>query len=212
MNPAEIEAVLQVAFIQCEAVLCPLTEQQKQILLQVLTESLTRESLSSSANGKQDNETSNPLDELTPEQRQALLQFVKAQEQQDTPWKIRLLNDWLHNRDSGAVQFIRDRYGPQWLNRIKPVHLTQYLEAETSLDGLKLKVGDRIEVSNGLWEWVQENGPCSREWFPCTVIGLSQGSDRDRLYYNCVIRFENGTEYEIQGIYQWNRYNWRWAS
>jgi hypothetical protein len=80
------------------------------------------------------------------------------------------------------------------------------------LDGLKLKVGDRIEVSNGLWEWVQENGPCSREWFPCTVIGLSQGSDRDRLYYNCVIRFENGTEYEIQGIYQWNRYNWRWAS
>jgi len=212
MNPAEIEAVLQVAFIQCEAVLCPLTEQQKQILLQVLTESLTRESLSSSANGKQDNETANPLDELTPEQRQALLQFVKAQEQQDTPWKIRLLNDWLHNRDSGAVQFIRDRYGPQWLNRIKPVHLTQYLEAETSLDGLKLKVGDRIEVSNGLWEWVQENGPCSREWFPCTVVGLSQGSDRDRLYYNCVIRFENGTEYEIQGIYQWNRYNWRWAS
>jgi len=212
MNPAEIEAVLQVAFIQCEAVLCPLTEQQKQILLQVLTESLTRESLSSSANGKQDNETANPLDELTPEQRQALLQFVKAQEQQDTPWKIRLLNDWLHNRDSGAVQFIRDRYGPQWLNRVKPVHLTQYLEAETSLDGLKLKVGDRIEVSNGLWEWVQENGPCSREWFPCTVVGLSQGSDRDRLYYNCVIRFENGTEYEIQGIYQWNRYNWRWAS
>jgi hypothetical protein len=212
MNPAEIEAVLQVAFIQCEAVLCPLTEQQKQILLQVLTESLTRESLSSSANGEPDNETANPLDELTPEQRQALLQFVKAQEQQDTPWKIRLLNDWLHNRDSGAVQFIRDRYGPQWLNRIKPVHLTQYLEAETSLDGLKLKVGDRIEVSNGLWEWVQENGPCSREWFPCTVIGLSQGSDRDRLYYNCVIRFENGTEYEIQGIYQWNRYNWRWAS
>ena len=212
MNPAEIEAVLQVAFIQCEAVLCPLTEQQKQILLQVLTESLTRESLSSSANGNQDNETANPLDELTPEQRQALLQFVKAQEQQDTPWKIRLLNDWLHNRDSGAVQFIRDRYGPQWLNRIKPVHLTQYLEAETSLDGLKLKLGDRIEVSNGLWEWVQENGPCRREWFPCTVIGLSQGSDRDRLYYNCVIRFENGTEYEIQGIYQWNRYNWRWAS
>jgi hypothetical protein len=212
MNPAEIEAVLQVAFIQCEAVLCPLTEQQKQILLQVLTESLTRESLSSSANGNQDNETANPLDELTPEQRQALLQFVKAQEQQDTPWKIRLLNDWLHNRDSGAVQFIRDRYGPQWLNRIKPVHLTQYLEAETSLDGLKLKVGDRIEVSNGLWEWVQENGPCSREWFPCTVVGLSQSSDRDRLYYNCVIRFENGTEYEIQGIYQWNRYNWRWAS
>ena len=212
MTPTEIEAVLQVAFIQCEAVLCPLTQQQKQILRQVLTESLTHESLSSLENGNQDNEAPNPLDELTPEQRQALLQFVKEQEQQDYPWKIRLLNDWLHNRDSKAVQFIRDRYGPQWLNRVKPVHLTQYLETETSLEGLKLKVGDRIEVSNGLWEWVQENGPCSREWFPCNVVGLSQGSDCDRLYYNCVIRFDNGTEYEIQGIYQWNRYNWRWAS
>jgi hypothetical protein len=192
--------------------LCPLTDQQKQILLQAITEAVTREALLSSTNDNQGRDRANPLDELTPEQRQSLLQFVKEQEKLDRPWKIKLLNDWLHNRDSGAVQFIRDLYGPQWLNRVKPVHLAQYLEAETSLDDLKLKVGDRIEVSNGLWEWVQENGPCSREWFPCTVIGLSQGSDRDRLYYNCVIRFENGTEYEIQGIYQWNRYNWRWAS
>ncbi|BDI19545.1 hypothetical protein ANSO36C_53470 [Nostoc cf. commune SO-36] len=27
---------------------------------------------------------------------------------------------------------------------------------------------------------------------------------------NCVVRFFNGAEYEIQGIYEWNRYNWRW--
>jgi hypothetical protein len=211
MTPAEIKAVLQAAFLECEAVLSPLTDQQKQILLQVVAESVTRESLSSSANSDPDSEIGNPLDELTPEQRQALLQFVKEQEKLDRPWKIKLLNDWLHNRNSGSVQFIRDRYGPQWLNRIKPIHLAQYFEAETSADGLKLKVGDRIEVSNGLWEWVQENGPCSREWFPCTVVGLSQWSDSDCSYYNCVIRFDNGTEYEIQGVYQWNRYNWRWS-
>jgi hypothetical protein len=210
MTPAEIKAVLQAAFLECEAVLSPLTDQQKQILLQVVAESVTRESLSSSANSDPDSEIGNPLDELTPEQRQALLQFVKEQEKLDRPWKIKLLNDWLHNRNSGSVQFIRDRYGPQWLNRIKPIHLAQYFEAEASADGLKLKVGDRIEVSNGLWEWVQENGPCSREWFPCTVVGLSQWSDSDCSYDNCVIRFDNGTEYEIQGVYQWNRYNWRW--
>ncbi len=210
MTPADIKAVLQAAFLECEAVLSPLTDQQKQILLQVVAESVTRESLSSSANSDPDSEIGNPLDELTPEQRQALLQFVKEQEKLDRPWKIKLLNDWLHNRNSGSVQFIRDRYGPQWLNRIKPIHLAQYFEAEASADGLKLKVGDRIEVSNGLWEWVQENGPCSREWFPCTVVGLSQWSDSDCSYDNCVIRFDNGTEYEIQGVYQWNRYNWRW--
>jgi hypothetical protein len=212
MNPNEMEAVLQLAFIQCEAASCPLTEQQKQILLRVVTEAVARETLLSSANSDQESESTNPLDELTPQERQALLQFVKQQEKLDRPWKITLLNDWLHNRPSGAVQFIRDRYGPQWLNRVKSVHLAQYLEAETSSDGLKLKVGDRIEVSNGLWEWVQENGPCSREWFPCTVVRISQESDIDGSYYNCVIRFDNGAEYEIQGIYQWNRYNWRWLS
>ena len=210
MTQAEIEAVLQLAFIQCEAVSCPLTDQQKQILLQIVIESLAGKSLVSSANDEQDSETVNPLDELTPQQRQALLQFVKEQEAQDCPWKIKLLNDWLHNRDSGTMQFIRDRYGPQWLNRVQPRHLEQYFAGETSSDDLKLKVGDRIEVSNGLWEWVQEEGPCSREWFPCTVVGISHRADSDRSYYNCIIRFDNGSEYEIQGIYQWNRYNWRW--
>jgi hypothetical protein len=212
MTPTEIEAVLQVAFLQCEAVLCPLTDRQKQILLQMVTESVTRELLLSSASSDRDGDTVNPLDELTPEERQALLQFIKEQEERDRPWKIKLLNDWLHDRDSGAVQFIRDRYGPQWLNRIKPMHLAQYLEAETSLDELKLKVGDRIEISNALWEWVQEDGPCSREWFPCTVVGVYEASDSDCDYTNCLIRFENGTEYEMQGVYQWNRYNWRWPS
>lgn len=212
MTPAEIEAVLQAAFIQCEAVLCPLTDQQKQILLQVLTEAAVRESLSSSTNGNEESETANPLDELTQQQRQALLQFVKEQERRGFPWKIKLLNDWLHNRHSDSVQFIRDTYGPQWLNRVQPKHLAQYFEAETSSDSLKLKIGDRIEVSNGLWEWVQDDGPCSREWFPCTVVNLSQVSDRDGSYHKCIIRFDNGTEYEIQGIYQWNRYYWRWPS
>jgi hypothetical protein len=212
MTPAEIESILQAAFIQCEVVLCPLTDQQKEILLQVVAESLTHESSISSANGDRDSETTNPLDELTTQQRQALLEFVKEQEKLDHPWKIKLLNDWLHNRDSGAVQFIRDQYGPQWLNRVKAVHLRQYLEVEISSNDLKLKVGDRIEVSNGLWEWVQENGPCSREWFPCTVVRLSHRTDSDGSYHNGVIRFDNGTEYEIQGICEWNRYNWRYAS
>ncbi len=215
MTSDEIEAFLQLAFIQCEASLCPLTDQQKRILLQVVTDAVARTSLRSSLNrqnGKQDGETANPLDELTPEQRQALLQFVQEQEKADRPWKIQLLNDWLHDRHSGTVQFIRDEYGPQWLNRIKPGHLEQYFKAETSSDGLKLKVGDRIEVSNGLWEWVQEDGPCRREWFPCTIVAIAPHSDSDGSYYNCTIRFENGAEYEIQGIYQWNRYNWRWPS
>jgi hypothetical protein len=205
MTPAEFEAGLQSAFNLCETASCPLTDRQKQILLQVVGE-LMHEHLQLLDTSIPTSDTVNPLDELTPDQRQSFLQFVKAHEQQNRSWKIQLLNDWLQGRDSGPVQFIRDRYGPQWLNQIKPIHMAQYAEEET----LKLKVGDHIEVSNGLWEWVQETGPCQREWVLCTVIGVDETGDGDSVATNCIIRFNNGAEYEIQGMYQWNRYNWRW--
>ena len=208
MTPGEIEAALQAAFNRCDAARCPLTDSQKQILLQVVEE-LTLKQLELLDTIAEESDIGNPLDELTPDQRQTFLQFVKEQEQQNRPWKIQLLNDWLQERDSGAVQFIRDRYGPLWVNRIKAVHFDKYAELDGE-EALKLKVGDRIEVSNGLWEWVQETGPCSREWFLCTVIRADETDNGDGASTNCIIRFNNGAEYEIQGMYQWNRYNWRW--
>ena len=111
MTPAEIEAALQAAFKHCDQSSCPLSERQKQILLQMvelvylpLESPLTSDIAAGS-------DTANPLDELTSDQRHILLQFVKAHEQQNRPWKIQLLNDWLQERDSGPVQFVRDRYG-----------------------------------------------------------------------------------------------------
>lgn len=209
MDPGEFEAALQTAFTRCDAASCSLTERQKQILLQAVEELKLRQTelLDTSiieVNGD------NPLDELTPEQRQRFLQFVREQERQHLSWKTQLLNDWLHDRDSGAVQFVREQYGPAWLNRIKPVHFNKYAEMGRE-QPLKLKVGDRIEVSNGLWEWVQETGPCSREWFSCTVVSVIETSYGDGAAASCIIRFNNGAEYEIQGVYSWNRYNWRWA-
>lgn len=209
MTPADLEAALQAAFNRCDSATCPLSDRQKNILLQVVEE-LTRLSLSLPDTIAAGSDTANPLDELTPDQRDSFLQFVRSQEQQNCPWKIELLNDWLQERDSGQVQFIRDRYGPQWLNRLKPNHFAKYAESEGE-EALKLKVGDRIEVSNGLWEWVQETGPCYREWFLCTVIRVDETGDGTDASTSCIIRFNNGAEYEIQGMYAWNRYNWRWA-
>lgn len=207
MNPDEIEVALQAAFNRCNTADCPLTEQQKQIILQALEE-LTYLLPESPATETVNSDTTNPLDELTPDHRQRFLQFVKAQEQLNRPWKIQLLNDWLQERTSGSVQFIRDLYGPQWLNRLKPGHFAKYTDAGE--ETLKLKVGDRIEVSNSLWEWVQENGPCSREWFTCTVIQVAETGEGANAALDCIIRFSNGAEYEIQSMYGWNRYNWRW--
>jgi hypothetical protein len=152
----------------------------------------------------------NPLDELTLEQRQRFLQFVREKEQQARPWKIQLMNDWLQEQDSGSVQFIRDRFGLPWLNRIKPSHFEKYVEIDDE-PPVRLKVGDRIEVSNALWEWVQDDGPCSSEWFACIVLQIEATRDRDDIFTSCIVRLiDTGVEYEIQGIYQWNRYYWRW--
>ncbi|WP_392533013.1 hypothetical protein [Nostoc sp. C117] len=200
MTPDEIETAMQTAFNSCDAVGCPLTDAQKEILLQVV------EQIQGNSNSGA-SDIANPLDELTPEELEVFLEFVKTQEQRNRTWKVQLLNDWLLENDSGTVQFIRQRYGLQWLNRVESCHFDKYSYFE---DALKLRIGDRIEVSNALWEWVQEDGPCKREWFPCMVIQVEEISNRDDSSTNCVVRFFNGAEYEIQGIYEWNRYNWRW--
>ena len=141
----------------------------------------------------------------------SLFDYVRENEKAELPWKIKLLNDWLHEEHSGSVQFIREVYGFQWLNQVKPIHIAHYLAQLQREDTLRLKVGDSLEVSNGLWEWVQQNGVCPEEWFPCIVIKIFSTEDYQDSYTNCIIRFENGAEYEIQGIYQWNRHNWRWS-
>ncbi|UKO98062.1 hypothetical protein [Nostoc sp. UHCC 0870] len=201
MTPDEITTALHTAFNRCDAASCPLTDIQKEILLQ-LVEEIHKQSKSEKL------DTPNPLDELTPEELEIFLEFVKTEEQQNRTWKVQLLNDWLHHNDSGKVQFIRDRYGLQWLNRVESYHFDKYAYFE---DALKLRIGDRIEVSNALWEWVQNDGPCKREWFLSIVIQIDKmNDDGDDSSTNCVVRFYNGTEYEIQGIYEWNRFNWRW--
>lgn len=194
---AEWEAALNAAFAECEALGYALTPEQQAIL---------RGAIAQAGLAQPPSETSNPLDELTPEQRQALLRFIQEQERQEQPWKAQLLNDWLQGETSGEVQFIRDEFGPTWLERITPEHLLQYQEPE------QLRVGDRIEVASNLWEWTQEDGPCPREWFPATVTALTEPMVQPdgKAICGCTVRFDNGMEYEIQGIYDWNRYNWRW--
>lgn len=209
MNPGELEAALQTAFNSCDAASCPLMDKQKQILLQIIVEELWLKRTDSKGTSIEPN-TDNPLDELTSNQRQIFLRFVSEHEQQNSSWKTQLLNDWLHERDSGSVQFLREQYGLLWLNRIKPVHFNKYSVMEVE-EPLRIKVGDRIEVSNGLWEWVQETGPCSREWFSCTVVSVRGTNNGNSATASCIIRFDNGAEYEIQGVYSWNRYNWRWS-
>ena len=201
MTPDEIEIALQAAFNRCDTARCPLTDGQKIILLEVISKEIN----GNSSQGEPDDV--NPLKELTFEELQIFNQFVKEQEQLNRSWKVQLLNDWLQEKDSGVVQFIREHYGIQWLSRVENYHFDELGTEEN----LKLKVGDRIEVCNGLWEWVQEGTSCAPQWFLCSVIHLEEIADGDTCYTTCTIRFNNGAEYQIQGIYQWNRYHWHWA-
>lgn len=190
MNPSEIETALTTAFRECLNQGCRLSDRQQQLILTTVLTTLF----------PVHNTGSNPLEELTLEQYQALLAFISAEEQEDRFWKASLLNDWLNNQDSGAVQFIREEYGFSWLNRVQP----QDWQNQKAF----LSNGDRIEVCNALWEWVQDNGPCQPEWFSVQVIQLSPEPNPD----TCLVRFENGQELEIPGLYQWNRCHWRFRS
>lgn len=240
MTPAEIEAALRVAFEACDAEGYPLTVEQQSLLLQLVARQLENGQAypKASSTNEPAGSLDNPLDALTADQRQAFLNYVQEAQESGRSWKAQLLNDWLRGDDSGPVQFVRDQFGLNWLERVRPVHLAAYAEST-----LRLKVGDRIEVANSLWEWVQDDGPCSREWFPCTVIAVNEsaihecaGSESatcesatresatsepapasppeasEVRRASCCVRFDNGMEYEIQGVYEWNRYNWRWAA
>ncbi|MBF2080476.1 MAG: hypothetical protein IGR76_18640 [Synechococcales cyanobacterium T60_A2020_003] len=199
MTPADIEAILNRAFQQCEVEGEALSDRQQQLLLALVGSDV----MAAFNQAIAPDPAQNPLDLLTPEQRSALLDYIQRHSDQDISWKVDLLNDWLQGRDSGSVQFIRDEYGLPWLEQVQPIHINRYLESEA----LTLNVGDRIEVSNALWEWVQDG---DQEWFPCTVIHLKSDplpGEPNRTC--CIVRFDNGMEAEIQGIYDWNRYHWR---
>ncbi len=227
MELPELEAALLAAFEECESFSCPLNQQQQEILRRVLWSILVAHLETGVMSPSPNFSTSpdNPLDQLSSEERLSLLSFIREQEARRLPWKITLLNDWLQGRASGSVQFIRDRFGIQWLEQIYPHHLAAYNDLEAG-EVMQLKVGDRIEISNALWEWVQKDGPCSPEWFRCIVIQVNQGvphtaeamsqssdsasADLSVRHTCCTVRFDNGAEYEIQGMYDWNRANWRW--
>lgn len=194
---SQANAILQAAYQACAAQGYALTPEQQVILAEAIAPYLP---------ATPDDLDRNPLDDLADGEREAFLAFVAEQTQQDRPWKAQLLNDWLTGQDSGSVQFIRESYGVSWLEQIQPHHIAAYQRPN------HLQVGDRIEVANNLWEWVQADGPSSREWLPCTVIQVTQGTDPQtgRSLTTCTVRFDTGMEYEIQGVYDWNQYNWRW--
>jgi hypothetical protein len=200
MTQRELEAILAAAFDLCAAAGQPLSQQQREFFWQVLENCPTESSNGANGNGYH---SLNPLTELDAAERQALLDFIAHCERHDQDWKHCLLEDWIRGRDSGAVQFIRDRFGPQWLTQIQPMHLSAYLEPT----GVKL--GDPLEISNSLWEWVSDNYPELREWYPCQVVRIFQSGDQERIYDTCTVRLENGLEYDIPGMYDWNRIHWR---
>lgn len=206
--PAWIEQALTAAIAACEADGVPFSPMQLATLRRSLVEAQPdATALPASIDG-----AANPLAELTPEQRQALLQALQQHSLDVETWKTQLLNDWLYGSSSGQWQFIRDEYGLPWLQRLTAAHVAAFLDDPDR----PLQVGDRIEVSNGLWEWVQDDGPCAREWVSCVVVAVREITndglntpDSYRQSTTCIVRFAGGREFEIQGIYEWNQYQWR---
>ncbi|MBW4552923.1 MAG: hypothetical protein KME35_17705 [Aphanocapsa sp. GSE-SYN-MK-11-07L] len=196
MNQQELEAILQDAFRACELAGLPLNTTQQEILLHRLESSFFKDLA----------DAENPLDALSAAERQALIEYVTRCDQNNLDWKAQLLNNWLQGLPSGDVQFIRDRCGLQWLEQVRPVHLAAYADDQA----VRVKLGDRLEVASSLWEWVPEAQSDGQEWYGCTVIRVFDDSEAEASYPGCTVRMANGLEYDIHGMYEWNRGNWRW--
>jgi hypothetical protein len=194
MTPFEIETALKAAFLECDRKFCPLSDRQREIVLKTLLDRLLPPPTGED----------NPLDELQDRERELLLAYIQTCEGGLQNWKIRLLDDWLLDRDSGSVQFIRENYGFSWLNRIRDSHIQAYLPEVPE----RLQIGDRVEISSNLWEWVLDRENAG-EWIEGTVVGLQDVADGETSYAIATVRFASGMEIEIPGIYRWNRENWR---
>lgn len=197
-----LQQALQTAFRQCEADGIPLSPDQQQ-LVQQMTQTLLLNALAEAIG---EGRSYNPLTDLSPEQRQALLDYVAECDRQQLDWKTTLFNDWLQGRESGSVQFLRDRYGFDWINRIESRFLAAYADKPAD----QLRIGDRIEISSRLWEWIPEEMGEEPVWVMGTLIRLDNIQEDNAQYLNSTVRFENGLELDIAGIDDWNRNNWRW--
>jgi hypothetical protein len=194
-----LQNALQAAFRQCETVGSPLSDVQRQIIQQI-TQTLLLKAISDPVL-----DPINPLDDLTPDQRQALLDYVAECDRKGQDWKPTLFNDWMEGRDSGSVQFLRDLYGLDWVNGVQPQHLAAYAESPVA----ELTVGDQIEVSSRLWEWIPEETDEEPTWVMCTVMLLYESQETEIVHLNGMVQFENGLELEIPGLNDWNQSNWR---
>lgn len=202
VNPIKIalEQALEAAFRQCGTAGMALNDVQRQILQQVTQTVLLKALTNPDAIDSEEN----PLEALTADQRETLLSFIEQCDHTTQDWKTVLFNDWLQGQDSGQVQFLRDRYGFDWINRVQRQDIAVYIET----DELELRIGDRLEVSSRLWEWIPEDLGEEPEWLLCTLVHLTQ-PEGPKTTLNGTVQFENGVELEIQGLNDWNKSNWR---
>jgi hypothetical protein len=199
-----LEQALEAAFRQCATAGMALNDVQRQILQQVTQTVLLKALTSPDAVDPLEN----PLDTLTEDQRQTLLDFVTECDRNTQDWKTVLFNDWLQERDSGPVQFLRDRYGFDWINRVQRQNIAAYTEG----DEPELRIGDRIEVSSRLWEWIPEDLGEESEWIVCTLVNLTAPDSTEATSITGTVQFENDLVLEIQGLNDWNKGNWRRVS
>lgn len=202
VNPIKIalEQALDAAFRQCSTAGMALNDVQRQILQQVTQTVLLKALTNPDAIDSEEN----LLESLTEAQREILLSFIEQCDRTTQDWKTVLFNDWLQGRDSGTVQFLRDHYGFDWINRVQRQDIAAYIET----DQQELRIGDRLEVSSRLWEWIPEDLGEEPEWLPCTLVNLTQPEDPETTL-NGTVQFENGVELDIEGLNDWNKSNWR---
>lgn len=61
-------------------------------------------------------EPKQPKAEPSPEQLRAIRKYAK---ENGRTWKTQLLDDWMHARQPGYLQQVRNQFGPTWLKNFR---------------------------------------------------------------------------------------------
>lgn len=86
-------------------------------------------------------ETQNPLDQLTPEQRAAVVDYARRH---GPAWKGDLLLAWSRASEPGLLQQVRNQFGPAWLAKVViPAPVTVVVRDLTSGEQHELPAGTR---------------------------------------------------------------------
>ena len=112
--------------------------------------------------------------ELTLQQFAAVMEYANANGRR---WKSKLGDDWMYGRSEGALQVLRNLYGPTWLRNFDPLNAARAMLRPRGVTIAKKDTGEyRVNLVNGK----EATASYSDDIVDSVATGLAMAQWRDK--------------------------------